>query len=133
MQLSLTTDYAIRILACIGASDGVIPSTEISEKVGISQAYVMKVIRKLSKAGMVKTHQGPTGGVSLGRDPKYITLYDVINLMEATTRINRCLEEDCFCSNNNTAHCKVRKFYTQLQKNVDESLRSVTLDFLINS
>lgn len=50
-----------------------------------------------------------------------------VDYMEGTTRINRCLEPDHFCSRNGTETCPVRKYYEELQSKFDETLHSVTI------
>ena len=55
----------------------------------------------------------------------------VINLLEGTTRINRCLEDNHKCSRNATATCPVRKFYVRVQTYLEEAFRDKTIASLL--
>ena len=131
MQLKLSTDYAIRIILYLATTNQVVPSLELSTRLGIPQSFVFKINKKLKSAGLIKTHSGSQGGVSLALPAERITLYQIINIMESTTKINRCLEEDEYCSRFATSYCPVRKFYCKLQNNIEVSLASVTIASLL--
>ncbi|WP_041140013.1 RrF2 family transcriptional regulator [Beduini massiliensis] len=133
MQLNLTTDYAIRIVIYLSLKKEVVSSAEISEKMGISQNAVLKIIRQLKKAGITNTHIGIQGGFSITKSPKEISLLTIIQVMENTTKINRCLEEDKFCSRFATESCPVRNFYCTLQNELEAKLSSITVQDLLES
>lgn len=86
MRLKMTTDYAIRIIRTIYMEEGEIVTTAtISEKEHISQGVIMKILKLLRDANLVSSHQGRgdiSGGFSLNRELKEMTLYDVIIVME---------------------------------------------------
>ena len=48
--------------------------------------------------------------------------------MEGTTKINRCLETDGFCSRHGTQFCMIRKYYQELQDQMEEYLSGITID-----
>lgn len=100
---------------------------------GIPKSYVLKVIRQLSKAGMTESYSGKNGGVSLLKSPENITLLDILQVMESTTKINRCLEEDRYCSRFATDNCPVRKFYCVLQEELENKLKEITISSLIKT
>lgn len=132
-QLNITTDYAIRILIFLAINNKTTSSQEISENMGIPKSYVLKVIQQLSKAGMTESYSGKNGGVSLLKSPENITLLDILQVMESTTKINRCLEEDRYCSRFATDNCPVRKFYCVLQEELENKLKEITISSLIKT
>lgn len=127
MQLNITTDYAIRIILCLALHSEFISAQDIGLQMGITKNYVLKIVRRLVKEGLVKGRAGLGGGFVLAKKQEDITLYDIINIMEPTTKVNRCLEEDEYCSRFATATCPVRKFYTSLQQTLDQKLQSITV------
>jgi Rrf2 family nitric oxide-sensitive transcriptional repressor len=129
-QLNVTTDYSIRIILCLASKDGIVSSREISEKMAIPQKYVLKIMRTFTKAGIVKRYSGAYGGFELIKR-KGLTLYDIMLLVEPTMRINRCMEDDCYCSRNAVPFCPVRKVYTALQAQIDAALSAVTIEDLV--
>ncbi len=63
MQLSITTDYAIRITLYLLQHKQIVRSSELSEKLDIPKTYVLKVTKKLEKVGLIKSYQGASGGI----------------------------------------------------------------------
>ena len=62
MQLTMTTDYALRCLLYLAGKEGVSSSPEIGKAVGINNIFVQKVLRVLRDAGFVSSLKGGTGG-----------------------------------------------------------------------
>ena len=58
---------------------------------------------------------------------KDITLGDVIRLMESTTKINRCLEDDAYCSRKAVDFCAVRRYYAKVQEKLETQFFSISL------
>lgn len=131
MQLKVSTDYAIRIVLYIAIKEDLVTSKELSEKLGIPQSFVFKVGRKLSENNILYSITGTQGGFSLKRNPEDISMFDVVNTMEKTTKINRCLEEDKYCSRFATEDCPVRKVYCKMQKDFEDGLRNMTVKDLL--
>lgn len=98
---------------------------------GFTMGYCMKVAKFLTKGGIVGEVRGVKGGYKLIKEPKDITLLSIVDAVEPTTRINRCLEEDHFCSRFATDSCPVRKFYTKMQETFERELASMTVEKLL--
>ena len=120
MQFNVTTDYAIRTVLYLGQCKKRASTTEIAKEMGIPRGYLEKVLSKLKKAEYISANLGTKGGYSLNKSLKEITLGDVIRIMENTTKINRCLEQDNFCNRNAADFCAVRKYYVRVQKELEE-------------
>ena len=116
MQLNVTTDYAIRIVLYLAIKKEITTSKEIGAAMGIPKNYVLKITHKLVEAGIIERLVGAQGGFSLAQKIDDITLLDILNIMEPTMRVNRCLEEDKFCSRYATENCPVRGFYCKMQE-----------------
>lgn len=133
MQLTNTTDYAIRMVVHLAAQRRVVSSAEIARTMGIPVDYLKVVSAPLRAAGIIASRKGVRGGYVLSKPPENITLLDIIELTEGTTKINRCLEHDRYCSRFATETCPVRACYVQLQTIVEYGLRSVTIGRLIGA
>lgn len=124
MQFQLATDYALRILGYMHESEEKLSTAvSMSEKLGITYLYFMKIISRLKGAGLVKSVQGCNGGYSLCDDIEGVSVYDVVCIMEGGIYINRCLQPDSYCSRNATENCKVHDFFESLQNTIVERLR----------
>ena len=67
MQLKLTTDYAIRTIVYLATQSGITSVAEIGSKMGISENYLMKVLKALKDAGLVAGYQGKRGGYAISK------------------------------------------------------------------
>lgn len=128
MRFQITTDYAIRIIIYM-AQHGTQRTTakQAAKQLGITYSYFNKVATKLRMTGFIESIQGPKGGYSLVKKAEDITLYDIVESMEGSIRINRCLDEDNFCSRNATNVCPIHKVFESLQSQIIRELRSVRI------
>lgn len=133
MQLKLSTDYAIRIVLYLATKRKKVSLEELSEKLRIDKSYVLKFYKKLHCCGIIGMDNNVQDEFYLMKHPSEITIFDVINVMESTTKINLCLEEDEYCSRFATKYCPVRKFYLELQENIESYLKSKTIYDLLNT
>ncbi|MBC5648057.1 RrF2 family transcriptional regulator [Christensenella tenuis] len=124
MKFQLATDYAIRILCYLYENKNRIRTAAyLSDKLGITYLYFMKLTGALKKAGLINSTQGCNGGYQLARNAGQASLYDVIILFEGEIKINRCLEDDRFCSRDATEWCNVHTFFRELQDNFIAQLK----------
>lgn len=128
MQLQITTDYAIRIIEYLHQHrDQLSTAMHMSQKLGITYQYFMKVINRLKQAGYVQSVQGCSGGYKIAAIAEDATLYDIITVMEGEIVVNRCLREDGFCSRNATSYCKVHKALAAVQAELIAMFKSKRL------
>jgi len=99
MQLTLFTDYSLRVLVFLGAHpDRLCTISETAEAYGISVNHLMKVVNRLSAVGYIETVRGKGGGMRLSRAPKMINIGDVVRHVEDNFYIVECFnakKQDC--------------------------------------
>ena len=130
MQLTMTTDYALRCMMYLAGKEEVSSSPEIGEAVGINKMFVQKVLRVLRDAGVVSSTHGGTGGYRLAKKPEEIVLLDIILLFEKTMKINRCLELKGCCERYET--CPLHAYYAEVQKTLEDYFGRDTLQDVID-
>ena len=134
MRFQRATDYAIRILCYLHEhGNHLSTAASLSEKLGISYLYFMKVTGYLKQAGLLKSVQGCNGGYQLAKRAEDISLYDVVRVIEGEIMINRCLEHDGFCSRWATDYCLVHKFFESFQQGMIDELKSKRIPDLCES
>jgi Rrf2 family protein len=83
MRLTEQSRYALRVLAHCGAQHPALAKVhEIALATGITEQNIFKLIKTLSKAGLVETIRGPHGGVRLAHAPASIRVGQVIRAVE---------------------------------------------------
>ena len=131
MQLTSTTDYAIRIVCYLAAQSQMISTSELSRKLSVPYSYIPKITKKLKQAGIIKACEGIKGGYQIAKQPENISLRDVISCTESTMAISRCLEKEGGCSPNYIGCCKVHQILLDLQNIYNNRLESVKISDII--
>ena len=131
MQLTITTDYAIRIVCYLAAQRQMISTSELSQELSVPSSYIPKITKKLKQAGIIKACEGIKGGYQIAKQPENISLRDVISCTESTMAISRCLEKEGGCSKNYIACRKVHQILLDLQNIYNNRLESVKISDII--
>src|SRR5262245_65907870 len=63
-----------------------IPSHIIAQKRGIPERFLLKVLKPLVSAGLLYSVKGPNGGYRLAKQPKEITILEVIEAVDGPIR-----------------------------------------------
>lgn len=91
MRLNLQSDYALRLLMQVAASDGeLVTIHEVAERFGISENHLMKVAHTLGRQGIIATVRGRAGGMRLARAADTIRIGDVVRRMEGDLALVEC-------------------------------------------
>lgn len=134
MQISVTTDYAIRIIVFLDLEGKGTSRTadEISKAMHIPKGYLAKILKKLKNGNLIDSVIGQKGGYYLVRDKKEITLLQIMENIEKTMFVNRCLEPDHYCNRAATHSCQIRRYYQEMQEEIREKYLSISIEELIN-
>ncbi len=94
MRFTRHTDYALRVLMFLGLkSPGELATIkEISDRYGISENHLMKVVHRLGRNGLIETIRGRQGGIRLARSPADIGIGDVVRRCEDDMRLVECFD-----------------------------------------
>jgi Rrf2 family nitric oxide-sensitive transcriptional repressor len=82
MQLSLHSDYALRVLMALAAGKPQLSVDEVARRYGISRNHLAKVAQKLQAEGFVETFRGRGGGMRLAFPAEDIVVGDVVRRVE---------------------------------------------------
>jgi len=95
MQLTLFTDYSLRVLIYLGAHpERLCTISEIAESYRISENHLMKVVNRLSSVGYIDTVRGKGGGMRLARAANLINIGAVVRDMEDRFDIVECFNSE---------------------------------------
>lgn len=91
-MLTQTSEMAIRALIYLGrqAEDQPVTPRRIAEATGSSPTYLVKTLRLLVKAGILRSQRGAHGGVILLRDTASITLLEIVEACQGLIVGNYC-------------------------------------------
>jgi len=91
MQLTMHTDYALRVLLYLAHfPEKRISTEEISQAYGISKNHLVRVVHTLAESHVVKVNVGRAGGIELAQPAGKIRVGAVIRATEASFRLVEC-------------------------------------------
>ena len=84
MKVSKKARYGLRALVdlAVHIQECPVPLVEIAKRQEMSLNYLEQVLGALRKAGIVKSMKGPKGGYSLDKEPKEITVEEILAAVE---------------------------------------------------
>ncbi|WP_027632477.1 RrF2 family transcriptional regulator [Clostridium hydrogeniformans] len=133
MKITQEVDYALRVilyLSKLGFGEK-IEAKVISENENVPHRFLLKLLRKLTQAGIVKSYRGVTGGYALNKRPEHVSLYDVVVAIDGPIYVNRCLNDKDNCNKSNTDFCKIHKALASVQQNLIDNLESINFGDLL--
>ena len=127
------TDYAIRILIHLATNNkaGPVSAAVLVKEQKIPMEFAYKILQKLGKAKIVRSFKGPKGGFSLAQESRQITLLNIMETFQGPLVIRPCLLDDSACPVR--LSCPVSAQLRKLQKNIQESMRNLTLARMIRA
>ena len=115
MQITRQADYAVRAVLHLARTTEIRTATStIAEEQKIPPSFLAKIISQLSIAGLLHTSRGARGGVTLAREPKEITLLEVIEAIDGPIQLNECVGESGVCAFD--ADCPLRPVWCEAQE-----------------
>jgi Rrf2 family protein len=89
MRLSHASTYAVHALAHLAAAGEkrLVLSYDIARAWGLSEGYLLKVLRQLVSAQLVRSRKGPHGGYRLAKPAARITLLEIVEAVDGPVRV----------------------------------------------
>ena len=131
MQITRQADYALRAVLYLARLDGSerAATSTVAENQHIPPSFLAKIVSQLSIAGLLHTSRGARGGVTLAREPKEITLLEVVEAIDGPIQLNECVGSDGGCSFDN--ECPLRPVWCETQEKLVARLKATTFANLI--
>ena len=133
LRINRQTDYAVRVvLALAKNAEGIrLSSAEIQQEMLIPKSFMTRIVAQLSHHGLINTHPGRDGGLTLPRPASKITLKDVVEAFEGPILLSECMqvkgEDDCPFQSN----CPVRSKWGRVQVAMMREMASITFEDLV--
>ena len=127
MRLSKLTDYAVVIMVVMGRRQGQVFTTlRLAEETGVPQPTVAKLVKLLSRGGLLTSQRGANGGYRLDECPTDIAITRVIAAIEGPIALTACVEgTDDSCTVEHL--CGMRGNWNKVNAAIEQALQNVTL------
>ena len=132
MQITRQADYAVRaVLHLARNGEQRTATSSIAEEQRIPPSFLAKIISQLSIAGLLHTSRGARGGVTLARNPKEITLLEVIEAIDGPIQLNECVGDEGACSFD--ADCPLRPVWCDAQEDLVKRLKGTNFADMVSN
>jgi Rrf2 family protein len=132
IQITRQADYGIRAVRYISrqGADQYIATSTVAREMKIPLPFLAKIVGQLSIAGLLRTSRGAHGGVSLGREPKDISMLDVVEAIDGPIMLNDCVGKVNRCTIKDD--CPVHSIWQEMQDNLVASLGATRFNVSLN-
>jgi FeS assembly SUF system regulator len=126
LRMSKLTDYGTLVLSQL-AANGTDPSSAgaVAGKTHIALPTVSKLLKALTRSGLVVSTRGARGGYALARAPDEITAAEIIDALEGPVAITECSAHSGMCDLE--AFCRVGSAWQRINLSIRAALQQVTL------
>jgi Rrf2 family protein len=131
MQITRQADYAVRAVLYLARMEPNQRSatSQVAQEQHIPPSFLAKIISQLSIAGLLHTSRGARGGVTLAREPKDITLLEVIEAIDGPIMLNECVGDSSTCTFDED--CPLRPVWCEAQEELINRLKSTHFQLLL--
>ena len=136
MKITSLEEYGLRCLLQLARAPQhqVVSVKEIAAKEGLSSAYVEKLLRILSRAGLVHSVRGVKGGYVMNRPASSVTLGEVVRALGTVQTTNHICQH--FTGNQRVcvhfSDCGIRSIWSGLTTYIQSFLDQTTLESLLH-
>lgn len=115
MQLTRAADYGVRVMIHLAASPGdervLLPALAAATET--PESFLSKVLQALSRAGLIDSRRGQSGGFQISERGRDASMLDVIEAIEGPIHLNVCLVSGKSC--HRKATCSAHPVWAQAQ------------------
>ena len=129
IRISKLADYAVVILSIMaGSEDELMSAAKLSAASRVPEPTVSKILKMLSKCGIIESTRGIRGGYALSMDPSEVTVEDIIYAVDGPVLLTQCAGEEgegIACSLGES--CIMRGRWSGVNQAIRNALSSVSL------
>lgn len=132
MRLSKLTDYAVVMMVHMGQvreaarAEVIFTTGRLSEDTGVPQPTVAKVLKGLSRAGLLRSVRGAQGGYVVERTADEVSIAEIIQALDGPIALTACVDgADDSCNVENL--CGMRGNWNRVNDAIQSALGRVTL------
>ncbi len=134
LKVTRQADYGLLLMAALAfhyAEGEYVSLRHIADKRKLPYRFLGKIVSPLKKAKIVESLEGVTGGYRLKKAPDKITIREVLEALGESLSLVRCADSERACQS--FCQCFSKKFWRDVQKEVDELLDNYTVADLLES
>lgn len=128
LRLPKLTDYAVVLLTRMASlpNSQVQTTADLATRTGLAAPTVAKILKQLTKQGLLTAQRGTHGGYRLARAPAQITVADIVIALDGPVAVTDCVNNQhgqCGVEQ----HCTMRGQWDTINRAIKSALAAVTL------
>lgn len=131
MRLTRAGEYAVRCVLYLSAKGKgtLIGRKEIADHCDIPDKFLAKIAQQLARVNLIEIRQGAHGGYVLKREPREISLLEVVEAIIGEISLNDCVTSAAVCRA--SANCAVNLVWIKARNQLRETLSGVSFAELL--
>ncbi|MFO7639984.1 MAG: SUF system Fe-S cluster assembly regulator [Candidatus Competibacteraceae bacterium] len=127
IRITREADYGIVLMTCLAQAEGQPRSAAaLAQQRQLPLPMVSKILKSLTRAGLLLSQRGAQGGYSLARSATEISAADIVGALEGPIAITECSTGDHDgCSR--LEHCEVSGHWSRINQAIHTALQSISL------
>ena len=134
MRLTKESEYALLGLAALATEPigSVVSLAAVAEANALPRTFLAKIFQKLARHGILTSERGRGRGYALARPPDSITMREILEAVEGSDLLQRCLLWQEHCADEDP--CPLHYRLKELRPALESLLQTVTLaDYMTES
>jgi FeS assembly SUF system regulator len=126
IRITRQTDYGIVLLTHMAAHlERQFNAPELAGEAHLPLPTVSKILKLLTREGLLASHRGIKGGYSLARLPEEISMAEIVAALEGPVAITECIDETSGCAYEPS--CRVRSNWQRINEALRTALAGISL------
>jgi Rrf2 family protein len=133
LRLTKKADYGLMALKYLAehSSQPSLSARDIAQAYHIPPQLLAKILQRLAKVGILRSHAGMSGGYSLLKNPRDISAFEVIHAIDGPLFITSCGTSDSSCDL--TDSCTIKEPLARVNDSISDLLRRISISDLAES
>lgn len=130
LRLTKKADYGLMALKFLAERPDTpsLSAKDIAEAYGIPSQLLAKILQRLTKAGLLRSHAGTNGGYALSRAAEGITAFEVIVAIDGPLFITSCATGPRACDL--TESCTIKEPLAKVNESIAAVLKAIRVSDL---
>lgn len=130
LKLTKKADYGLMALKFLAEhpETPALSAKDIADAYGIPAQLLAKILQRLTKTGLLRSHAGMNGGYALARDAHQISAFEVIHAIDGPLFITSCTKGAKGCDL--TPSCTIKEPLARVNDTIAGVLKSISIQDL---
>jgi Rrf2 family protein len=127
LKLTKKADYGLMALKYLAEhpETPALSAKDVADAYGIPAQLLAKILQRLTKTGLLKSHAGMNGGYALARDPRQISAFEVIHAIDGPLFLTSCTKGTKPCDL--TPNCTIKEPLARVNETIIGVLKSISI------